>query len=127
MLGIIAVSSFLCIPSDRKAVTEKQNMKKTQIKMDYLGTAAIIPALILIVFAITDGSHAPNGWATPYVPVTFVLGWMFFATFIYIEGWVAEQPLLPFDMFDVKGMKPLGAALFLQYGTFGIFIFYASF
>jgi MFS family permease len=30
-------------------------------------------------------------------------------------------------MFHVKGMKPLALALFFQYGTFGIFIFYASF
>ncbi|PVI01072.1 MFS general substrate transporter, partial [Periconia macrospinosa] len=125
ILGVVAVASFLCIPSDRKSTIEKQG--KTQVKMDWLGTAAIIPALVLIVFAITDGSHAPNGWATPYVPITFVVGCLFFAGFVYIEGWVAEQPLLPFDMFDVKGMKPLAAALFLQYGTFGIFIFYASF
>lgn len=95
--------------------------------MDWLGAITIIPALILIVFAITDGSHAPNGWATPYVPVTFVLGWIFLGAFVYVEGWVAEQPLLPGDMFNVKGMKPLAVALFFQYGVFGIFLFYASF
>ncbi|CAI6332752.1 unnamed protein product [Periconia digitata] len=127
MLGVVAVASFLCIPSDRKKVNEKQELKQTQVKMDWMGTATIIPALVLIVYAITDGSHAPNGWATPYIPVTFVLGWLFFGAFVYIEGWVAEQPLLPFDIFQVKGMGPLASALFLQYGTFGIFVFYASF
>ena len=30
-------------------------------------------------------------------------------------------------MFSVKGMKPLAMALFFQYGTFGVFLFYASF
>jgi MFS family permease len=46
---------------------------------------------------------------------------------VYIEGWVVDQPLLPGDMFSVEGMKPLALALFFQYGTFGIFLFYASF
>ena len=76
---------------------------------------------------ITDGSHAPNGWATPYIPVTFLIGWILIGAFIYVEGWVATQPLLPFDLFDVKGMKPLVLALFFDYGVFGIYLFYASF
>lgn len=120
MLAIVAVASFLCIPSHRED-------DKRRVKMDWLGTTTVVPALILIVFALTEGSHAPSGWATPYIPVTFVVGCALLAAFVYVEGWVAEQPLLPGDMFNVKGMKALSVALFLQYGTFGIYIFYASF
>ncbi|KAF2000975.1 MFS general substrate transporter [Amniculicola lignicola CBS 123094] len=121
LLAIVTVVSYLTIPSDQTA-------KKDQgVKMDWLGTFTIVPALVLIVFAITDGSHAPQGWATPYIPVTFILGWLFMAAFVYIEGWHASQPLLPADMFCVKGMKPMIVALFFQYGVFGIFLFYASF
>ncbi|KAF2126748.1 MFS general substrate transporter [Dothidotthia symphoricarpi CBS 119687] len=121
ILAIVVVASFLCVPN------RKQDQTAGHIKMDWWGTATVIPGLVLIVYAITDGSHAPNGWATPYIPVTFAIGWLFLGAFVYIEGWVAEQPLLPGDMFKVPGMKPLALALFFQYGTFGIFIFYASF
>lgn len=121
MLGIVAASSFLCIPRN---TTEHH---KIAPKMDWWGTCTIVPGLVLLVFAITDGSHAPNGWATPYIPVTFVLGWIFVGVFVYLEGWVVEQPLLPGDLFHVKGMKALTLALFLEYGVFGIFLFYASF
>ncbi|KAF1918309.1 major facilitator superfamily domain-containing protein [Ampelomyces quisqualis] len=121
ILGIVAVVSYLCIPN------RKEDRVGTGVKMDWLGTATVIPGLVLIIFALTDGSHALQGWATPYISVSFVIGWIFIAAFIYIEGWVADQPLLPGDMFNVKGMKPLALALFLQYGNFGIFIFYASF
>lgn len=123
MLAVVTVVSYLSIPSDRQ---ERKN-RKGEVKMDWFGTITIVPALILIVFALTDGSHALNGWATPYVPITFVIGCIFLITFIWIEGWIAEQPLLPGDMFCVKGMKPMVMALFFQYGTFGIFLFYASF
>lgn len=121
MLAIVAVASFLCVPRCHGAKPGRQ------VKMDWLGTMTIVPALVLIVFALTDGSHASHGWATPYVPVTFTVGWLFFGGFIYVEGRVAKQPLLPGDIFKVKGMKALSLALFLQYGTFGIFLFYASF
>jgi MFS family permease len=121
ILAAVGVVAYLCIPN------REQDKHAQGVKMDWLGTATVIPGLILIIFALTDGSHAPNGWATPYIPVTFVIGWLFIAAFIYIEAKVAEQPLLPGDMFSVKGMKPLTIALFFQYGTFGIFIFYASF
>jgi hypothetical protein len=95
--------------------------------MDWWGTVTVVAALLLIVFALTEGSHAPKGWATPYIPVTFILGWILFGAFVYVEGWVAEQPLLPRAIFAIPGMKPMALALFFQYGVFGIFIFYASF
>lgn len=123
ILATVVVASYFCIP-DHRIETNKQ---ASGVRMDWWGAMTVIPGLVLVVFALTDGSHAPQGWATPYVPVTFVIGWLFLGAFLYVEAKVAEQPLLPGDLFNVKGMKPLTLALFLQYGNFGIFIFYASF
>ena len=95
--------------------------------MDWLGFLNIVPGLILVVFVITDSSHAPDGWRTPYVYVTFVLGALFLSVAVYVEGWIAKIPLVPFDLFQVKHMKPLVVALFFAYGVFGISLFYASF
>ena len=92
--------------------------------MDWLGFLNIVPGLILVVFAITDSSHAPDGWRTPYIYVTFVLGALFLSVAVYVEGWIAKTPLVPFDLFQVKHMKPLVVALFF---VFGIYLFYASF
>ncbi|XP_014552343.1 hypothetical protein COCVIDRAFT_19554 [Bipolaris victoriae FI3] len=127
ILVAVSVTSYFCIPKHKVEANEKVEAPVNVVKMDWWGTATVVPGLVLIIFALTDGSHAPQGWATPYIPVTFILGWIFLGAFVYIEGWVAEQPLLPSDLFKVKGMKPLGLALFFQYGNFGIFIFYASF
>jgi MFS family permease len=121
ILAIVAVASYFCVPN------RHEDQPAKGIKMDWMGTATVVPGLVLVIFALTDGSHAADSWATPYIPVTFVVGCLFIGAFVYIEGWVATQPLLPGDMFHVKGMKPLALALFLEYGTFGIFLFYASF
>jgi hypothetical protein len=75
--------------------------KVNGVKMDWLGSASIIPGLILFVFAVTQSSYAPQGWKTPYIFVTFILSILTFGAAYYIEGWVAEQPLLPFTFFKI--------------------------
>lgn len=96
-------------------------------RMDWLGVITIVPALVLIVFAFTDGGHAPDGWKTPYIYVTLILGILFLAVAVYVQGWVSAQPLLPADLFKARYMKRLMTALFLSYGVFGLYLFYASF
>ncbi|KAJ4246561.1 hypothetical protein NW762_013502 [Fusarium torreyae] len=97
------------------------------LKMDWLGTATVVPGLALVVYALTDGGNAPQGWRTPYVYVTLILGVLCLALFVYIEGWRASQPLLPAEVFRTKYMSRLVLALFMSYGSFGLFLFYASF
>ncbi|KXX81381.1 Aminotriazole resistance protein [Madurella mycetomatis] len=120
---IVCIISFITIPRDWL----KTRTENAQVRMDYWGLVTIVPALILTTFAITDGAHAPQGWRTPYIIVTSVLGILLLAAAVYVEGWVAEQPLLPFDLFQPKYMGRLTIALFFAYGVFGIYLFYASF
>ncbi|SMR43271.1 unnamed protein product [Zymoseptoria tritici ST99CH_1E4] len=119
-VSIVAVVSVFSIPSDVAA------HRDNGIVMDWWGSAAIVLGLILVVYAITDSSHAEDGWRTPYILVTFVLGWMLLGVAFYIEGWVAAQPLLPFSMFKVRGMLPFTIGLFFAYGPLGIYLLYAT-
>lgn len=112
---------WVAIPSD---VEERRKMN---VKMDWLGTMTIPTGIILVVFALTDSSGAPNGWATSYIIATMVIGVVFLALAVYVEGWVADAPLLPFDIFNVKCMKPLILALLLTYGSVGIYLLYATY
>lgn len=112
---------FLTIPSD---VAERRAMN---VKMDWLGTFTISVGIVLVVFALTGSSGAPNGWATDYIIATIVIGVIFLGISVYVEGWVAEAPLLPPDLFAIKCMKPLVLALLLTYGGFGIYLLYATY
>ncbi|KAF9640310.1 Major facilitator superfamily [Lasiodiplodia theobromae] len=116
-----AVVAYFAIPSDR------EDRKGMGIKMDWWGAILISVGLVLVVYAITDSSNAPHGWATPYIYVLLIVGVLLLAAAVYVEGWVAEQPLLPFDIFDVKYMKPLCAALLFSYGSLGVFLLYTTF
>ena len=97
------------------------------VRMDWWGLVTIVPGLVLVTFALTDGGHAPNGFRSPYIFMTFIVGCLFLCAAVYVQGWVSAAPLLPADLFKPKYMKRLVVALFCSYGVFGIFLFYASF
>lgn len=119
-IGLVSLTSLCNVPREKMR-------QDTAVKMDYWGVTTVVPALVLVVFAVTDGAHAPKGWATDYIIITFVMGILLLGAFIYVEGWVSSQPLLPARLFVPKHMKTLVASLVFAYGTFGIFMYYASF
>ena len=115
-----AVAAFFTVPSD---MSERRAMG---VEMDWLGSALIVSGLILVVFAVTDSSHAPDGWRTPYIYVTLVVGSLLLAGAFYTEGWIASAPLLPPSLFKVPYLKPLALSLFLSYGVLGVFLLYGT-
>jgi MFS family permease len=117
--GFCTVSAFFSIP--------RGDLNTPGVKMDWWGVVTTVPALVLIVYAVTDGAHAPNGWGTNYVIATFVIGVLLLAVAVVVEGSVAEQPLLPKSLFHPKYFKTILVALSFSYGNFGIFMYYASF
>ncbi|KAK2745346.1 hypothetical protein FQN55_006251 [Onygenales sp. PD_40] len=120
LAAVTTISSYVAIPSD---VAET---RKHGVKMDYLGGSLIVPGLTLVVFAITDSAHAPDGWRTPYVYVCFIIGSILLGISVYVEGWVAESPLLPFELFDVPYMTAMVIALLFFYGCLGVFLLYGT-
>lgn len=123
--GMLAVASYagvvLIAPKDY------EESKAMNVKMDWLGVFTMIPGFMLVVFAIQDSSRAPGGWGTPRILICLVIGILFLGSSVYIEGWVAEAPLVPADIFRVKYMKRMLLALFLTWGVFAIYLFYANF
>jgi MFS family permease len=117
--AITTLSSIFFVPRDYKE-TRKQGAQ-----MDWAGCVLSVSGTVLFVFAIAYSSYAPDGWRTPYIPVCFILGALFIIAMVYVEGWVAKNPLLPGDIFAVKYMKPLAIALLFLYGSLGVFFLYA--
>ena len=113
-------TAYYTVPSDVEEHREGGGM------MDWIGSGLIVSGLILVVFALTDSSHAPQGWKTPYIIFTLIIGVMLLILAAWVEGWVASQPLLPFDLFRVPYLTPLMIALFFSYGVLGIWLLYAT-
>jgi MFS family permease len=121
--AITAGTAYVTIPSD---IQEKRNAPGKG-KMDWLGAVLISTGFILFTFAIIDSSHAPNQWKSPYIYTLFMVGCILLLASIYVEGWVATQPLLPPSLFRVSRMPALFIALFFTYGSLGVYLLYATF
>jgi MFS family permease len=121
LTAITLSTSHLSIPRLRS-----KDHPPSKVKMDYLGAITIVCGLILVVFSILQSAHAPAGWRTPFIPICLVLGVSSLLAAAYIETRVAAQPLLPASIFTTPCMSPLLLALFLLYGTWGIFSVYGT-
>lgn len=120
LCAVTTVSAYFSVPSD---YAEK---RKQGAKMDWIGACLIVVGLVLFVFAITDSSHAPQRWKTPYVYVCLIIGAIVLCVAIYVEGWVASYPLLPGDLFSVKYLKPVIIVLAIVYGGLGVYLLYST-
>ncbi|KAI9646664.1 hypothetical protein NHQ30_004661 [Ciborinia camelliae] len=129
LAAITAFTSYLTVPSDiskKRRVREALRGTDCQVKMDWWGATFIVMGLIIFTFAIIDSAHAPNGWKTPYIYILFVIGFLLLLVAGYIET-QTKQALIPTSFFQVPSMVPLVFALFLCFGSLGIFLLYATF
>jgi MFS family permease len=100
--------------------------ESTRAEMDWLGSFLIAAALIVLVFVLTNGAHAPQGWRTPYIVAVGIVAALLLVLAAYVEGWVANHPLISFSVFRIKQVRPLILALLFSYGTTGIYMLYAT-
>ncbi|KAM0185760.1 hypothetical protein ACHAPA_011785 [Fusarium lateritium] len=108
------IGAFFCVSifvTGILTIPKSQGDTQPGLKMDWLGTATVVPGLSLVVFALTDGGNAPQGWRTPYVYVALILGIICLALFVYVEGWRASQPLMPAEVFKTKYMTRIESVL----------------
>jgi len=118
LLFTTTVAAILTIPNDSR--------EHKKVEMDWLGAALIVSGLVLVVFAFTDSAGAPDQWRTPYIYVLLIVGSLLLGLAVYVEGFVAKNPLLPFDLFCIPYINPLFIALFFSYGCLGIFLLYGT-
>ena len=123
LAAITGVIAYITTPSD---IQEKRTASN-KVQMDWLGAMLIVSGLILLTFAIIDSSHAPKQWSTPYIYISLIVGSLLLSSAAYVEIRIARQPLLPASLFRVPCMRALIIALFLTYGSLGIFLLYGTF
>ncbi|KAL7629030.1 hypothetical protein AAE478_000548 [Parahypoxylon ruwenzoriense] len=114
LLFVLSLVTFFCVPREWK--------RADWSSMDWMGCLTSITSLSLLTYAITDASHVEGQWASPQILVTFLLGVLILGAFIYVEGWIAKSPILPFSLFAIKYIVPLFLTLFMACGSFVLHI-----
>ncbi|KAI8622094.1 major facilitator superfamily domain-containing protein, partial [Chytriomyces sp. MP71] len=100
------------------------NLMESVRKIDWLGTFLLVTCVICLLIPI-QGGGSQYAWNSTTVIALLTVGCVLLVAFIYVEGWVASNPVLSFDLFKNRyALATFGTTFFLGCAFF-ILVFYA--
>lgn len=122
VLATIAAVGAWAIPDPPRKIDISEKGTFDVFKMcDPLGALVGVTGLVLFNFA---WNQAPiDGWNSPQVIVTLILGILIIIGFFYIELHVSSNPLIPFEALNSDTAFVIGC-MACGWGCFGIWVFY---
>ncbi|KAI8617129.1 major facilitator superfamily domain-containing protein [Chytriomyces sp. MP71] len=118
-ITIATVIFFLHLKDDKQ-----ENLMASFQKIDWLGTFLLVGCVICLLIPI-QGGGSQYEWNSPTVIALFIVGFIFLIAFIYVEGWVATNPVLTFELFKNREAVGVFATTFFLGNAFFILVFYA--
>ena len=121
--GITAVTAYLTVPHD------KTDRKGLRLSMDWAGSFLITAGLILLAYALAlepyanQFDRARTGFSYPTVYGPFCSGVLCLALAVWVEGWLAKCPLLPFEFFKPRSVKAFCLAALCFYASYGAWLY----
>jgi len=76
-------------------------------RVDWIGASLVTSGLVLIVFVLSDGSIAPQGWKTSYIIALLIIGILLIAAFLVWEAYLERAEKLPGARTSVWTPPPL--------------------
>lgn len=117
---LLAVIVYLVVPST-PSHTADMPISRILTELDVVGAILGVAGLVLVNIA---WNQAPVvGWQQAYVYVLLIIGFLFFAAFIYYEVAMSPQPLIPFETLNTDVCFILGCVA-CGWSSFGIWVFY---
>ncbi|KAJ3117783.1 hypothetical protein HDU96_005564 [Phlyctochytrium bullatum] len=124
-IGALTVGAVVFFLRFQKSADEVQESWTTRfLRIDWLGTFLLITAVILILIPLQGGGSL-YAWDSPIVISLFIVGGLFLAAFVYVEGWVVSNPVIPFSLFkNIHVVGTFATSLFIGMSFF-VLVFYA--
>nr|AOR51677.1 MFS general substrate transporter [Phaffia rhodozyma] len=101
-------------------------------RVDWLGGLLSTSGLTLLVFALSSGPSASNGWKTPYVLATLVLSILLIGAFIAWEDLLVRssrfslKPLMPLEIWTRGRLAVNLAVVFVGWCAFQPMLYHAT-
>ncbi|KAJ3119443.1 hypothetical protein HK100_000316 [Physocladia obscura] len=116
-IGVVVL--FLRLPNNNK-----ESLLESLKRIDWTGTLLLIAAVICLLIPI-QGGGSQYAWNSPTVIALFVVGFLLVFAFIYVEGWVAKNPVLPFKLFKNRQTVFSFVTIFWLGCGFLVIVFYS--
>ncbi|KAF7327956.1 Glycoside hydrolase family 38 protein [Mycena kentingensis (nom. inval.)] len=103
-------------------------------RVDWLGGFLVTAGLVLLVFVLSQGPVASNGWKTPYIIALLILGVLLLAAFLFWQRYLEKNretqrpPLMKLSMWSrAKGkFAVMQSIAFFQWAAFLSWYFWAQ-
>ncbi|KAJ3380168.1 hypothetical protein HDU84_006140 [Entophlyctis sp. JEL0112] len=93
-------------------------------KIDFLGTFLLVAAVVCILVPV-QGGGTTYAWNSAIVISLFIVGFLLLFCFIYVQGWVAQNPVLPLSIFKNTKAVAVFVTTFFMGCSFFLIVFYA--
>ncbi|TKA33607.1 hypothetical protein B0A50_00443 [Salinomyces thailandicus] len=123
---VTLIGAYVSVPKDHT------DRKKMDLKMDWLGSFLITAGLLLLAYSLAVEPYANqyqperSGFSFPIVWAPFCSGVVALGLAVWVEGWVAKCPLLPFDFFEPKSVKAFCLAGLCFYASYGVWLYISA-
>lgn len=131
MAGFVSVAGILVIPQTPPPIPTPApgEDEARPLTVDWIGGALITVALVLLLFALTEGNVV--GWSTPYIPVLVVLSLLLVAVFVawqwYLEQRTWRRPLIKVSLFRNVRFSAAMVIMALLFASFNDYLIYATY
>lgn len=113
-----SIAAYFVIPPDNP-----RSIRESLRGFDWLGSVVAISGLTLIVFGLTDGPVA--SWA-PYTYSLLIIGVLLLVIFVFIEKFLAENPIMPLEIWRTKSFPILMVATVLGWSGYSAWQYHCS-
>ncbi|KAF8476088.1 major facilitator superfamily domain-containing protein [Kalaharituber pfeilii] len=72
-------------------------------RVDYAGSITLVTALVLLLTALNSGGNVVP-WTHPVIRSSLALAGVFLGLFVYVEGYVAKEPIIPLGLLADKSV-----------------------
>ncbi|KIM37308.1 hypothetical protein M413DRAFT_20342 [Hebeloma cylindrosporum] len=99
---LLSAFTFLCFVGGLISIDNDVPSEEVDKRVDWLGAFLVTAGLVLIVFVLSQGEIAPQGWATPYIIALLILGVILMGLFK-----IHNNPDSPFSLFTPPPLMKL--------------------
>ena len=126
MIGISTLLIVVFFQNPKRydgADQEELSTTSKLMRIDFLGSFTLVTSLLLLMLAITTGGRE-FAWSSPIILGMFGMAGVMLAVFVYIELYVADEPVLAIHLFSNRTITFSALTnLFCTCGVFGILNF----
>lgn len=108
---------------------EKLNRQQTWSilkKLDYVGSFISLSGFTLFCFALTQAGSEPDGFKTPYILATFIIGFFLIVGLGFYEAYVPSMPIMPMQIWKKRNFSLSMVLITLCWINFqGVLVYYS--